>query len=433
MKELLVTLFYLIVFNVLIHRYRRLQFNSFKPYVTHIVFNLKFLTGIFIWMVYTFYYKDIQNNDIHKFYNDALTLHEIRENNPTAFRQIMVLGQPYFEKGCSVCRLKNWNRNFDEAPFNENRTIIRLNALLLFVTFKTYFAHILFFCFISLVGWVLLVNSISRFTNPENTLLALPVMLLPSVLFWASGVMKEPLLIFGLGLLLHGLIINHSLRKKTVLIFAGSLIILFSKFFVLACLIPAAIAYLLFNSNNKPTYIAGKYAAVFAVLLLLAFNVHHITARVNPLQMLVNKQTNSVKEAIYYKAGSRIDIPPLEPTAASVLKTAPVGILNTLLRPYPTEAKNIMMLASAAENLLVVLLLVLLLGLTNRHRLQHINLVLFLLTFALAYFALIGMCTPVLGNLTRYRTPLLPVFLLAFVINVQAPALLHRLRWLLRG
>ncbi|HRG90912.1 MAG TPA: hypothetical protein PLW44_17945, partial [Chitinophagales bacterium] len=77
--------------------------------------------------------------------------------------------------------------------------------------------------------------------------------------------------------------------------------------------------------------------------------------------------------------------------------------------------------------------LVLLLWLTNRHRLQHANLVLFLLTFSLAYFALIGMCTPVLGNLTRYRAPLLPVFLLAFVINVQAPAILHRLRWLLRG
>ena len=91
-----------------------------------------------------------------------------------------------------------------------------------------------------------------------------------------------------------------------------------------------------------------------------------------------------------------------------------------------------MMLASAAENLLVVLLLVVLLWHTNRQQMQHLNLVLFLLTFALAYFALIGMCTPVLGNLTRYRAPLLPVFLLAFVINVQAPAILHRLRWLLR-
>lgn len=432
MKELLVTLFYLIVLNVLIYRYRRLQFNSFKPYVTHIVFNLKFLTGIFIWMVYTFYYKDIQNNDIHKFYNDALTLHEIRENNPTAFREIMVLGKAYFEKGCSVCRLKNWNRNFDEAPFNENRTIIRLNALLMFVTFKTYFAHILFFCFISLIGWVLVVNSIAGFTNPDNTLFALPVMLLPSVLFWASGVMKEPLLILGLGLLLYGLLTNHTTGKKILLIAAGALVVLFSKFFVLVCLIPAAIAYLLFSGYNKPAYVAGKYAAVFAILLLLAFNIQHITARVNPLQMLVNKQTNSVKEAIYYKAGSRIDIPPLEPTAASVLQTAPVGILNTLLRPYPTEAKNVMMLASAAENLLVVLLLVILLWHTNRQQVHHLNLVLFLLTFALAYFALIGMCTPVLGNLTRYRAPLLPVFLLAFVINVQSPAILHRLRWLLR-
>jgi hypothetical protein len=273
---------------------------------------------------------------------------------------------------------------------------------------------------------------VAKFTPQQNMLYALPVMVLPSVLFWASGVMKEPLLILGLGMLLYGLINKHQPGRKTILIAVGFTIILFTKFFVLACLVPAAIAFLLFSNNNQQGFIVSKYALVFATLLFIAFNLQYVTARINPIQMLVNKQTNSVKEAIYYKAGSRIDIPPLEPNGLSVLTVAPVGIVNTLLRPYPTEAKNIMMLASAIENILVVLLLAWLVWHTKRTNIQHLNVVLLLLTFSVAYFALIGMCTPVLGNLTRYRAPLLPVFLLAFIINANTPAIMNRLGFLLR-
>lgn len=428
-KEILVTLFYLILFNFLLYRFKRLQFKSFRPFVTNVLFNLKFLVGIFIWFVYTFYYKDVQNNDIHKFYKDALIINDVAYNAPAAFANLMVTSG---ENTAYTDSLKNWNRNFDEAPINENRTIIRLNALLMFVTFKTYFAHILFFCFISLIGWVLITNAVMNFTVQRNALFALPVLLLPSVLFWASGVMKEPLLVFGLGLLIHGLLNFKAKASSLAAVFFGFLIVLFTKFFVLACLFPAAMAYLLFPKKEAATFIAAKYALVFIVLLMAAFNVQHIVSRINPLQMLVNKQTNSVKEATYFKAGSRIDIPPLQPSASSVLMIAPVGILNTIARPYPTEAKNVMMLASAAENILVIVLLVALLWFTTWRSAGHINLFLFLLTFSLAYFALIGICTPVLGNLVRYRVPLLPLFMFAFILNASPRAIPVRLNWLLR-
>ncbi|HLP49386.1 MAG TPA: hypothetical protein VK154_00735 [Chitinophagales bacterium] len=429
MKEILLTLFYLILFNFLLYRFKRLQFKSFKPIVTNVLFNLKFLVGIFIWFVYTFYYKDVQNNDIHKFYKDALIINEVAYSDPAAFAKLMVTSG---ENTAYTDSLKNWNRNFDEAPINENRTIIRLNALLMFFTFKTYFAHILFFCFISLIGWVLMANAVMNFTSQRNALFALPVLLLPSVLFWASGVMKEPLLVFGLGLLIHGLL-NLRMKSSSIAAIAiGFIIVLFTKFFVLACLFPAASAYLLFPKRETTTFIIAKYAVVFVVLLLAAFNIQHIVPRINPLQMLVNKQTNSVKEATYFKAGSRIDIPPLQPSASSVLMIAPAGILNTIARPYPTEAKNVMMLASAAENILAILLLIVLLWFTSWRSAVNINLLMFLLAFSLAYFALIGICTPVLGNLVRYRVPLLPLFMFAFILNASPRAIPAKLNWLLR-
>lgn len=430
-KEALFTLLYLGLFNFLIYKFKRLQFKSYKPFVTFLLFNAKFVVGIFIWFIYTFYYKDVQNNDVHKFYTDALTLHEIREYNPQVFSDLMIFGSS-FDKQNNVRKLKNWTRNFDEAPINENRTVIRLNALLMFVSFKTYFVHILFFCFFSLVGWVLLTNAILSFAPDRNAILALPVLFLPSVLFWTSGVMKEPLLVLGLGLLLSGILYFRLSWQPVVKVLAGFIIVLASKFFVLVCLAPGLIAFVLFGRKQNIAFVVAKYAVVTVLLLLVAFNMHYLVPRINLQQMLLNKQTHSVKEAIYAKAGSRIDIPVLEDNALSIAKVAFVGARNALFRPTLLESKNIMMALSAAENFIIIPFLLLFIFSTNWRSPHNLNLFLFLLTFSLAYFALVGMCTPVLGNLVRYRTPLTPVFMFAFIIKMDPKLVASTLGFVLR-
>lgn len=333
--------------------------------------------------------------------------------------------------------MKNWKRNFDEAPFNENQTVIKLNALLMFVSLRVYFVHILFMCFISLIGWVLLTNAIMKAAPYANSIFAIPVMLLPSVLFWTSGVIKEPILVLGLGIFIYGLLHFESQNKQKnlraiLVLLTGAFIIVLIKFFVLACLIPAVIAFLIFKHNQKPGTILIKYVVVNSLLLICAFNISRIVPRIDLQQMLVNKQTHSVKEAAYFKAGSRIEIPALDNSAASILKTAPVGIWNTIARPYPWEGKNIMMLASAAENILILLFIILCLTLSDFKNFRQLNLLLFLLNFSLAYFALIGICTPVLGNLVRYRAPLLPILLFSLVLVVKSDAVPDKLRTLLR-
>ena len=431
--QLVLTIFYFLLFNFLIYRFKQLQLKNFKPVITSLLFNLKFTTGILIWVVYTFYYKDVQNNDVHKFYNDALILRSAGAENYDAFTQLITGINTGANTETYTSQMKNWERNFDEAPFNENRTIIKLNALLMFVSFKTYFVHILFMCFFSLIGWVLLTNTILAFTNLKASLLVLPILLLPSVLFWTSGVMKEPLLVLGLGLVLHGLLVSGlKTVGRFIAIVVGVVIILMTKFFVVACLLPALISFYIFKNKQSFSFVIVKYLVVNFTLLLVAFNIHYVIPKINLQQMLVNKQSHSVKEAAYFNAGSRIDIPPVGDNTLSILKVAPVGIWNTITRPYPWEGKNIMMLASAVENIFVALLIILCLSLTNFKNFKNLNLVLFLLTFSISYYALIGICTPVLGNLVRYKAPLLPILLIAFIINAEVKNLPKKLLPLFR-
>lgn len=401
------------------------------------------MAGLLIWAVYTFYYKDVANNDVHKFYNDAVVLHHVLYKDSKAFIQLMT-GCETESTSVYTATMKNWERNFDEAPINENRTIIRLNALLLFFSFKTYFVHILFMCFVSLVGWVLFTNAVFP-VGVTGSLLSLPVMLLPSVLFWVSGVMKEPVLVLGLGVFVGGLV-NRNFGKQILLLLLGSLLIISAKFYVMACLLPATVAFLVFKNKKDVRVVAAKYPAVLTLFALVALNIQRVAPGVNPVQILVNKHTHSVKEAAYFNAGSRIEIPELT-NATSVLKAIPAGIWNVLFRPYVWEGKHVMMLASALENVIVLaFVLYCLFGFKTgfiasgtkwseaikplvgfvaapdkreedsvRNGL-HFNLALFLLTTSVTYFALIGISTPVLGNIVRYKAPLLPFFLFAFIL-----------------
>lgn len=431
-KTVLLTLFYLLLFNGLISRFAFLQLHRCKPFVTLLLFNTKFITGIFIWAIYTFYYTDTANNDVHKFYNDALVLKQAVHENPQVFTDLMI-GREAANALPYLTQMKNWDRHFDEAPVNENRTVIKLNALLLFVSFKTYFVHILFFCFFSTLGWVWLSNAVLHFTGAKNTILALPALFLPSVLLWTSGVMKEPILILGLGVLLTGLLHFEWKPKPVLSMLCGILLILASKFFVLVCLLPACLAFLLFPKIKSRVFLLLKYSLLTGTFLLLAVNIGKVTPKINPLQMLMNKQKHAISEAAYFKAGSRITIPTLENSLGNVIRVATTGIWNTFFRPYVSEAKNPMMLLSAMENLLVLIMVAVAVFFTDWKSRQNDNLLLMLLLFSVAYFALIGMCTPVLGNLVRYKAPLLPVLFLAFIVKANPKYVPDSCGWLLRS
>jgi hypothetical protein len=84
-KEILLTTLYLLLFNFLIYRFRMFQFRNYKPFITHLLFNLKFVAGIGLWLIYTFYYKETWKNDVHKFYNDALVLRDVADKIPGHF------------------------------------------------------------------------------------------------------------------------------------------------------------------------------------------------------------------------------------------------------------------------------------------------------------------------------------------------------------
>ena len=131
--------------------------------------------------------------------------------------------------------------------------------------------------------------------------------------------------------------------------------------------------------------------------------------------------TNVLENAYFYEvysrpnAGSYINIPILKPDPMSLIKAIPVALFNVFFRPHPFEIKNVLALLATSENLLLILLFISLIYLGKIEK-EKLNLILFLSFSVLSLFIIIGLTTPVIGNLVRYKAPLMPFLGVIFLL-----------------
>lgn len=113
-------------------------------------------------------------------------------------------------------------------------------------------------------------------------------------------------------------------------------------------------------------------------------------------------------------AGSAIDLPRLDGSLLAIFKLIPMGFCNALFRPHLFEFHNIMTFAAALENLFIAVFIILGLIFANYSR-KYPPQLYFSLSFSLILLVIIGVTTPVLGALVRYKLPALPFIAAIFI------------------
>ena len=105
--------------------------------------------------------------------------------------------QQYYEQ------MNYWARKIDSNIYNDSHTIIRFNTIVRFFSLGYYNVHTVFICFLSLIGLTGIYKTFIPYLQDKKRELLFAVFLLPSALFWGSGVLKEGLIFFALGLLIY--------------------------------------------------------------------------------------------------------------------------------------------------------------------------------------------------------------------------------------
>lgn len=419
--EIIITILYTALFILFIYKMRFFYIDGISKKTLSAIFILKILAGIFLILIYKYYYQTRSNADVFKYFDDGNIIFSAIYNNPLDYLR-MVTGidansphlMKYYDSACF------WIKNFNYNLYNDNRTVIRFNAIVRLFSFGYISVHTVFMCFFSFTGLTAILKIFYPFFKNKKIGLILAVYFVPSVMLWSSGILKEGLLMFAFGLMLFSFVklLYNKFKTKYLLIFIGSLfLLLISKFYVLIAAIPGMV-FLLWVKKTNNKHLLAKFIIVHFIFLLLAFNTQ-LVSKYDFTQILSKKQHDFITMIDSSQhVGSKIQIPILEPNIVSVTKNTPSALFNSFFRPSIFEIHSPIVLLAAFENLIIILLIILSIIFLDKKELKN-KLLFFCISYVLILFTLAGLTTPVLGALVRYKTPALPFLFIIFLFMID--------------
>ena len=363
------------------------------------------------------------------YYTEGANLYHHILNDPDNIQWLFKSGQEY---PVNLIKLEG-NRGYFKS--DANFIIIKFVALFSFASFGRYMIINLFFSMLAFTGIWRLFLFFYEAQPGMHKKLAIAILFFPTVVFWSSGALKDPVCMAMLGWFTYA---GYSLffkKKKlivnSIIIIISSLILLTVKSYILFAFVPFFVFYLInINLNQVRNYFL-KFASFIFIILLSIGGFFAMGDRLEEEMgmMSLENLSESVQtqqknfEGMAGRAESSFSLGvEFDGSLGSLLKIAPAAINATLFRPYLWESKKISTLLSSLESLSLMLFFLYLLFKTRIwgfiRAIIKDPMVLFCFFFSILFALFVGATTLNFGTLVRYKIPCMPFFLIAlFLIN----------------
>ncbi len=408
--EYLLFVAYLILISWLITRIRFFNGTNLSQPQLVILFLLKVMAGIFYGWIGLYYGGLAKMADTWMFHSNSVLEYQLLQTNPKEYLTNLFYN-PYeggFEKFF----------NSENSYWNDlkGNAYIKVLSILNIFSFGSYYVNVIFYSFISLFGPVAFYRVMTDVYPGRKTVLVLATFLVPSFLYWSSGLHKEGLIFLGISLVIYhtyfGWKENKYGFKRIAGILAGLFLLLVLRNFLFVIIVPALLAWLLANRFPK------KGLAVFGILYLffaiLFFTVRYIKPEYDFPKAVVTKQ----QEFLKLHGKSTVSIRQLKPTVGSFLLNTPQAITMSAIRPYPKDVNHILSLAAATEiGLLMFVFLLFLLYRSGKP--VNRNVIYFCLFFSLSVLLAIGFSVNNIGAIVRYRSVIIPLLVVPMAAMVN--------------
>jgi hypothetical protein len=356
-------------------------------------------------------------SDIFRFYDDGLILNKIAKENPKVYLQLMcgpIDKDPRFLEYLSAT--SSLDQQNQSSFLGSNDFIIKTHSVLSFIPYSGYHSNAIIFNFLSLIGLVLLFNFFSDKYPKKKYLIFCSLILLPSLLLWTSGPLKESLALFALGLIISSLskiTSKRNLIKKILFLAIGFFVLAQVKLFIALIILPMLLVWGV-NEFTKQKRIGLNYTILLFILFSLFWEIGNIWTSFGPREMVVLKNQEFIELAIKENAGSVLNNPKLENDLASFIQALPHSIVNTSLRPLPWNIKDLNYLLMLLENIFILFVTLRILF-KSQFKIEDRNMFYFLLFSGALIILSYGMIVPILGALARYRSLGLLLIILALI------------------
>ncbi len=421
MIEFLLSIFYFIIFCLLIGKMSFFKDNQIPRHWFMVIFGIKVIVSIFLTLIYTNYYTNRDTADIFKYFDDSMIMFDAIKSNPMDyFKMLLGIDYNYAYFTTNYYQFMNhWTRPYSIDLISDSHIIIRFNAFVRLFSFGHFQVHNVFINFISLVGLTALFKAFKPFLLTKEKALFYVIFLVPSILFWGSGLLKESIIFLGLGLLVYNLFkITTQFKITPILLMSlGVLLIMYTKFYILIALSVPILGYLInhFFKTKRPLY---GYVISIGVFLVAISIAPLINERLDFVAQIVNKQASFSRFVLEVPTNSSLLIPALS-DGMSLIINIPNALLNTLIRPYLWECNSLFVWLSAIENIVIIIITIIVTALRKKTSAQQKNILFFNALFVFSLFSLIGLTTPVFGAIIRYKIPGLILLLISLLLLVD--------------
>lgn len=409
---------YLILFAWLVTKlnfYKNSQLNNSQLII---IFLLKVMAGIFYGWVGVYYGNMAKMVDTWSYHYLSLQEFELLKENPREYFTNLIY-YPYADG-----YLKFFST--DNSYWNDLKVNFFIKILSLFNIFSlgNYYINVIFYSFITMVGPIAMYRVMIDVYPGKKWQVIIGTFMVPSFLYWTSGLHKEGFLFLGLALITYCLYFgfkqNHWPWKRMIVLVFSVILVLALRNFLLVILIPAIFSW--FLANRWPKKGLTIFLASYLVYGILFFTTRYIDERFDFPAVVVEKQ----EAFIAHSGGSEVDVQVLEPTLGSFIKNAPQAISLSALRPYPSDVRHILSLAAAVEIFILLLLFVIFLF-TNIKGALTKNFIYFSVFFAISLLLTIGYTVNFVGAIVRYRSLAFPFLIIPMICQINWTGIMSKL------
>lgn len=383
------------------------------------IFLLKIAAGIFYGWLGIYYGATANMTDTWFYHASGLQEQQVLLHDPSRFLSELFT-DPYEHGRWKFLSTENsyWNDLKGNA-------IIKGLAILDLITGGNYMVNVLFYNLLGMFGLVCFYRVLSHRYPTNKLIVGLTIVLMPSVLFWTSGIHKDGILFAALGMILYSF--YFSLKKgwtipRRLMLSIGLILFMIFRIYLLIALLPALLLwYLLERTTVNPIRLT---VVTYATFIFLFFMSGFIDDRINLPKAVARKQ----QEFLQLKGKSSVEVEVLHPSPIGFIENTPQAIDLAFTRPHPKNVRHLLSLAAFLEVTLWGILIILWIGFHHRPlRKPAQPLDFFMLAFSISVMLLIGFSINNLGAIARYRSIVLIPLLAPLIMGINWSELTKRL------
>jgi len=401
---------YLVLFAWLVTRVRFFTQTGLNNPQLVILFLLKVMAGIFYGWIGLYYGNLAQMVDTWGYHAEGIREYQLLQTNPGEYFTNL-FHDPY---GSGLTTFFDSSNSY----WNDLKGNVFIKILSIFnvFSFGHYYVNVIFYSLLTLFGPLALYRVMNDVFPGKKFTILLSLFLVPSFLFWTSGLHKEGILFTGVSLCIYALYFGFKEKrfgwKRIVSLLMGLTLVFSLRNFLLALLVPGLLTWAV--SMKWPGKSIRIFAGAYVFFCILFFTSRYINPHLDFPQAVVNKQQEFKK----LMGRSTVPIRDLEPTAVSFFENMPQAITLSVLRPYPGDVQHILSLAAAMEiDLLLLLFILFIFWRTPQHPSR--SLMNFILFFSFSVLLSIGFSNNNLGAIVRYRSIILPLLVIPMIAQID--------------